>query len=90
MYKRQVQDLQSKVADETKRADKVEFETKRSQEKISALQREKEVMILNGLTSKIEENQVIWRRNYYKRLFFSATDGGAGLVTGNEWRIDFV
>lgn len=43
VYKRQVLELQTKVTEETKRADKSEFEVKRIQEKISTLQREKEV-----------------------------------------------
>ena len=43
MYKRQIQELQMKAADETKRADKAEFEMKRHQEKMLGLQKEKEV-----------------------------------------------
>lgn len=43
LYKRQVLELQSKVTEETKRADKSEFEVKRVQEKVATLQREKEV-----------------------------------------------
>ncbi|XP_056018043.1 protein Hook homolog 3-like isoform X1 [Ostrea edulis] len=42
MYKRQVHELQSKMSEETKRADKADFECKRAQEKLVALQREKE------------------------------------------------
>lgn len=42
-YKRQMVELQNKGAEETKRADKAEFEHKRIQEKLTALQREKEV-----------------------------------------------
>ncbi|XP_052255870.1 protein Hook homolog 3-like isoform X2 [Dreissena polymorpha] len=42
VYKRQVHELQNKVTEETKRADKSEFEVKRVQEKLSTLQREKE------------------------------------------------
>ena len=45
MYKRQVQELQMKTSDETKRADKAEFEAKRIQEKMTSLQREKEVKV---------------------------------------------
>ena len=45
MYKRQVQELQMKTSEETKRADKAEFEGKRAQEKMSSLQREKEVCL---------------------------------------------
>ena len=43
VYKRQVLEVQNKLTDETKRADKYEFESKRSTDKIAALQREKEV-----------------------------------------------
>ena len=43
MYKRQVHELQNKLSEETKRADKADFEAKRSQEKMTTLQREKEV-----------------------------------------------
>lgn len=43
MYKKQVAELHQKLSDETKRADKLEFEGKKAQEKISALTREKEV-----------------------------------------------
>lgn len=42
MYKKQVAELHQKLSDETKRADKLEFEGKKAQEKISALTREKE------------------------------------------------
>jgi len=42
-YKRQVHELQTKLAEETKRADKQEFEVKRTQEKVNTLMREKEV-----------------------------------------------
>jgi len=43
MYKRQVQEYQIKAAEETKRADKAEFESKRHQEKLISVQKEKEV-----------------------------------------------
>lgn len=42
MYKRQVHELQNKLYDETKRADKADFESKRAIEKMTTLQREKE------------------------------------------------
>ena len=45
-YKRQVQDLQLKSTDETKRADKAEFEAKRQQEKAAVLAVDKEVVQL--------------------------------------------
>uniref|UniRef100_A0A0B7ANI6 Calponin-homology (CH) domain-containing protein n=1 Tax=Arion vulgaris TaxID=1028688 RepID=A0A0B7ANI6_9EUPU len=41
-YKRQTLELQNKMAEETKRADKAEFEYKRIQEKMGTLHREKE------------------------------------------------
>ncbi|GFN95084.1 protein hook homolog [Plakobranchus ocellatus] len=41
-YKKQAVELQNKAAEETKRADKAEFEYKRMQEKVTTLQREKE------------------------------------------------
>ena len=46
VYKRQVVEVQTKLTEETKRADKFEFESKRSQDKIAALQREKEASVL--------------------------------------------
>ena len=42
MYKRQVHEIQNKLYDETKRADKADFERKRAVEKMTTLQREKE------------------------------------------------
>ncbi|XP_064605295.1 LOW QUALITY PROTEIN: protein Hook homolog 3-like [Liolophura sinensis] len=42
MYKRQMHELQTKLSEETKRADKGEFENKRWQEKMATLQKEKE------------------------------------------------
>lgn len=44
-YKRQNLELQSKVTEETKRADKAEFENKRLNEKLLTLQREKERLV---------------------------------------------
>ncbi|XP_069127500.1 protein Hook homolog 3-like isoform X2 [Argopecten irradians] len=43
-YKRQVHEIQNKLTEETKRADKADFEAKRAQDKMSTLQREKERM----------------------------------------------
>ena len=43
VYKRQVQDLQLKSTEETKRADKAEFEAQRHQEKSAILTVDKEV-----------------------------------------------
>lgn len=45
VYKRQVLEVQNKLTEETKRADKFEFESKRSTDKIAALQREKERIV---------------------------------------------
>ncbi|KAK6631025.1 hypothetical protein RUM44_003197 [Polyplax serrata] len=42
VYKKQVAELHQKLSDETKRADKFDFEVKKAQEKILALTREKE------------------------------------------------
>lgn len=53
MYKKQLQDSQTKCSDETKRADKAEFESKRMQEKLTALQREKEVRIFTLRISQL-------------------------------------
>ena len=52
MYKRQVHELQNKLYDETKRADKADFEAKRAVEKMSTLQREKEVLHYRLKTKK--------------------------------------
>ncbi len=43
LCKRQAQELQLRAADETKRADKAEFDAKRVQEKLVTLKGEKEV-----------------------------------------------
>jgi len=43
-YRRQVQDLQLKLTEETKRGDKLEFDVKRLQEKNSVFQQDKEVV----------------------------------------------
>lgn len=42
-YKKQVHELHSNVSEETRRADKHEFEVKRLQEKMAQVQNEKEV-----------------------------------------------
>jgi protein HOOK3 len=44
-YRRQVQDLQLKLTEETKRGDKLEFDVKRLQEKLTVCQQDKEVCI---------------------------------------------
>jgi protein HOOK3 len=43
MYKKQLTELHQKGADETKRADKAEFENRKLQEKLQAITDEKEV-----------------------------------------------
>lgn len=43
MYKKQVHELQSRLSEETKRADKADFENKRALEKLSSIQQEKDV-----------------------------------------------
>ncbi|ESO94445.1 hypothetical protein LOTGIDRAFT_118217, partial [Lottia gigantea] len=55
--KRQNHELQTKLSDETKRADKIDFELKKSQEKMTILQREKERIIAerDSLTEMNEE-----------------------------------
>ena len=58
VYKIQAHELQNKVADEIKRADKAEFELKRGQEKMGALIREKEV-------SAVHNNTMSPAINYY-------------------------
>jgi len=52
VYKRQVQELQMKSTEETKRADKAEFETMRLTDKMSAIQREKDRLIIERDTLK--------------------------------------
>lgn len=43
LYKKQIAELHQRLSEETKRADKNDFECKNMQEKLSAVQREKEV-----------------------------------------------
>lgn len=45
MFKRQVQELQATVSAETQRADKCAFESRRSQEQLQSLQKEKERLV---------------------------------------------
>ena len=51
-YKRQVQDLQLKSTEETKRADKAEFEAQRHQEKSAVLALDKEVTASSSCSDK--------------------------------------
>lgn len=55
MYKKQVHELQSRLSEETKRADKAEFENKRALEKLGSIQQEKEVSHFLFMVHKIEQ-----------------------------------
>lgn len=61
MYKRQVHEIQNKLYDETKRADKADFERKRAVEKMTTLQREKEVLILHRVSHVIYSHSTFIR-----------------------------
>lgn len=54
MYKKQVHELQSRLSEETKRADKAEFENKRALEKLGSIQQEKDVSHLLFIVHKME------------------------------------
>uniref|UniRef100_A0A672JGP6 Protein Hook homolog 3 n=1 Tax=Salarias fasciatus TaxID=181472 RepID=A0A672JGP6_SALFA len=58
-YKRQVVELQNRLSEESKKADKMEFEYKRVKEKVDSLQKEKDV-------------RFFWRtlHNFFKFFFF--------------------
>ncbi|KAF6035710.1 hook1 [Bugula neritina] len=73
VYKRQVQELQSKVTVETKRGDKSDFEIKRLQEKLSAVQTEKDRLAqdLQNMKENHEEMELV-------RLQGMSLDGNAG------------
>jgi protein HOOK3 len=43
LYKKQIAELHHRLDEETKRADRSDFESKKMQEKLNAIQREKEV-----------------------------------------------
>uniref|UniRef100_A0A665XA60 Protein Hook homolog 3 n=1 Tax=Echeneis naucrates TaxID=173247 RepID=A0A665XA60_ECHNA len=51
-YKRQVVELQNRLSEESKKADKMEFEYKRVKEKVDSLQKEKDVF-LNAILHKL-------------------------------------
>ncbi|GBM65833.1 Protein Hook [Araneus ventricosus] len=57
MYKKQVQEMQSRLSEETKRADKAEFEHKRALEKLTSVQQERERLVIecNSLKESLEE-----------------------------------
>uniref|UniRef100_A0A8C7XGI8 Hook microtubule tethering protein 3 n=1 Tax=Oryzias sinensis TaxID=183150 RepID=A0A8C7XGI8_9TELE len=56
-YKRQVVELQNRLSEESKKADKMEFEYKRVKEKVDSLQKEKDVRLTerDSLKETIEE-----------------------------------
>ena len=58
LYKRQVQELQLKSSDETKRADKAEFEAKSQADNMQTVNREKEVTDSNCLC--YEKNKYVY------------------------------
>lgn len=64
-YRRQVQDLQLKLTEETKRGDKLEFDVKRLQEKLTVSQQDKEVIILSKSTFQMLINELICPHNSY-------------------------
>ena len=43
LYKKQVSELDYRLAEETKRADKIEYESKKLQERLHTVEKEKEV-----------------------------------------------
>jgi protein HOOK3 len=43
LYRKQISELHQKLNEETKKADKSDFECRKMQEKLNAIQREKEV-----------------------------------------------
>ena len=53
-YKRQVHELHAQLSEQTRKADKCEFDAQRSQEKVSQLQSENEVR---------KARQQSWKRN---------------------------
>lgn len=57
MYKKQAQELHARMSEETKRADKAEFESKRANEKLTSVLQEKERLIIerDSLKESLEE-----------------------------------
>lgn len=66
LYKKQLLDSQTKCTEETKRADKAEFESKRTQEKFTALQREKEVCLERDMFKKDLCLKEVWKEMYFE------------------------
>jgi predicted RNase H-like nuclease (RuvC/YqgF family) len=58
-YRRQVQDLQLKLTEETKRGDKLEFDVKRLQEKLTVCQQDKEVCIQKSVSRIFSLRKVV-------------------------------
>ncbi|XP_077101610.1 protein Hook homolog 3-like isoform X2 [Siphateles boraxobius] len=65
-YKRQVVELQNKLSEESKKADKMEFEYKRVKEKVDSLQKEKDRMRTerDSLKETIEELKCVKAQEY--------------------------
>lgn len=51
----QVVELQNRLSEESKKADKLEFEFKMLKEKVDSLQKEKDVCIINAAFSSLKE-----------------------------------
>ncbi|KAF4533458.1 hypothetical protein B566_EDAN001185 [Ephemera danica] len=77
MYKKQVSELHQKLSDETKRADKVDFENRKLQEKFQALTREKERLVVerDQLKEKAEDLEGLRFSQLQQRS--SSTEGEA-------------
>ncbi|KAL0271024.1 UNVERIFIED_CONTAM: hypothetical protein PYX00_008269 [Menopon gallinae] len=60
MYKKQISELLHKLNEETKRADKMEFDSKKSQDKILALTREKEQLTVERDYLKEVNEELKW------------------------------
>lgn len=58
-------ELQNRLSEESKKADKMEFEYKRLKEKVDSLQKEKDVRIFNVTIIRTDEIQ----KNYFNFLF---------------------
>lgn len=58
-------ELQNRLSEESKKADKMEFEYKRLKEKVDSLQKEKDVRIFN--VTKIRTDDI--QKNYFNFLF---------------------
>ncbi|XP_077592987.1 protein Hook homolog 3 isoform X2 [Stigmatopora nigra] len=84
-YKRQVVELQNRLSEESKKADKMEFEYKRVKEKVDSLQKEKDRMRTerDSLKETIEELHCVQAQEGQLTLGFpplSNTDGSDSLA----------